>query len=152
FRSTLAEALHADLLLHVVDASHPDAIAQVRVVSEVLDELEVPAGRVLGVLNKVDAVTEPAVLGELRTMLPGAVAVSAQTGEGLDLLAARVAERRSETWVRVHIDLPHEHGRPASLVHERGEVIRAEGHGDGWHADASVPLSVLPALSGFVRG
>ena len=151
FRSTLAEALHASLLLHVVDASHPDAADQVRVVQEVLAELGVPDWRVLGVLNKVDAVEDQAVLWELRELLPDALVVSAMTGEGLDVLAGRVAQRRAGEWEELAVDVPHAEGRLVALVNERGEVLSEAWDEDGWHADIRVPVSVLPELRNVIR-
>jgi len=150
FRSTLAEALHADLLLHVVDASHPDAVSQVRVVQEVLSDLGVPSERILGVLNKTDVPVDEQVLTELRSLLPGAVEVSARTGRGLDELARRVAARRSAAWLRVRLRVPHDQARVAAMVHEQGEVHDGRWDDEGWDADVSVPLSLMPRVSGFV--
>lgn len=151
FRSTLAEALHADLLLHVVDASHPDAVSQAKVVMGVLDELGVPSDHVLGVLNKADAVTDEMVVAELRAMLPGALSVSAVTGEGLAQLAERVAERRSAAWVRLRLFVPHDQARVAALVHEHGEVHEGAWDDTGWHAEVSVPRSLLPEVAEFTE-
>lgn len=151
FRSTLAEALHASLLLHVVDASHPDAIEQVQVVQEVLADLEVPEHRVLGVLNKVDELEDPDVLRELRWLLPDAIAISAITGEGLAELARTVAERRAGEWQSVWVDIPHAEGRLVALVNERGEILSEAWDGDGWHAEIRVPRSVLPELRDVLR-
>mgnify|MGYP001470440270 CR=1 FL=1 len=87
FRSTLAEALHANLLIHVVDAAHPDALDQVEAVTRVLSELGAEPERIVGALNKCDQLNEPATLAELRTRFSSAVTISAHTGEGLDKLA-----------------------------------------------------------------
>jgi len=146
FRSTLAEALHASLLLHVVDASHPDAIHQARVVDEVLTELGVPGHRVLGVLNKCDAIDDRAPLWEFDELLPDAVHISARTGEGLDELARRVAARRSEDWEEVVVLVPHDRGRLVALVNDCGEIHRQRWAADGWHAEARVPRWALPQL------
>ncbi len=147
FRSTLAEALHASLLLHVVDASHPDALGQVRVVHDVLDSLGVPRGRILGVLNKCDQVEDSTVLAELAGELPGAVWVSAVTGKGLDQLCRTVAERRAEDWTELDVHLPITAGSLVSKVHDRGEVLEERWEDDGWHATVRVPAGLLPALT-----
>src|SRR5690606_20165255 len=137
-----------DLLLHVVDASHPDAVSQVRVVQEVLGELGVPSERVLGVLNKTDVPLDEEVLTELRALLPGAVSVSAGTGQGLEELGRRVADRRSAAWVRLRLRVPHEQAKLAALVHEHGQVLDGRWEDSGWRAEVSVPLSLVPRLAG----
>ncbi|MFT4624902.1 MAG: GTP-binding protein HflX [Myxococcota bacterium] len=150
FRSTLAEALHADLLLHVIDASHPEAAMQVQAVNDVLAELELTPERVLPVLNKIDAVADPLTLAGLRAAMPNAVCVSAHTGEGLAELARAVADRRSTDWVELALCVPHEHSKLTSMVRDRGEVLAEEYQDDGWHARVSVPLALVPALQACI--
>lgn len=143
FRSTLAEALHADLLLHVVDASHPEAESQVQAVNCVLAELGVDNDKVLGVLNKVDRVPDSGTLAVLRSEFAESVQVSALAGTGLDTLADRVIARRSGDWTELCLHVPHEQARLAALVHEHGEVLRGVWLEDGWHARVSVPRAVV---------
>jgi len=153
FKSTLAEAVHASLLLHVVDASHPEAFDQVQVVHQVLAELGIPHHRVLGVLNKSDAVQDRGVLVALRHRFEESVVVSAQTGEGLDELARRVAARRSRDWRDVRVDVPpDETGRLQALIAEQGEILSGDWDEEGWHADVRVPESLLPQLRDVVQG
>ncbi len=151
FRSTLAEALHANLLLHVVDASHPEAVGQVRAVQEVLSDLGVSSDHVIGVLNKIDRPFDPLVLPRLREMLGQTIEVSARTGEGLDALGRTVAERRSDDWTQLVLFVPHADAKIAALVHEHGEVRQEEWDDDGWHADVCVPTAILPKLTDHIR-
>jgi GTP-binding protein HflX len=151
FRSTLAEALHADLLLHVVDAAHPEALEQVRAVEAVLAELEVDPARIVGVLNKADAVTDPYELSLIKAAFAEHVVVSARTGEGLPALADLVVGRRTADWAEVELLVPHDQARLVALVHEHGEIKRAAWEEDGWHAAASVPRAILWQLEGAVR-
>ena len=152
FRSTLAEALHADLLLHVVDASHPEALAQVQAVDAVLASLAVPPGRVLGVLNKADAQPDPVALVVLRAQFGRSVTVSARTGAGLEQLANAVIARRSEDWAQVQLRVPHAHAGVVALVHEHGEVLAGDWGEDGWEGRASVPRSILWRLEDCIVG
>ena len=96
FRSTLEEVAGADLVVHVVDAAHPDPLSQVAAVRTVLSEipgaLDVPELIVLNKTDLADAVT----LAALRTRLPGSVAVSARTGEGIEELRTRFGHLRTE--------------------------------------------------------
>lgn len=152
FRSTLAEALHADLLLHVVDASHPEAEGQIEAVHGVLEELGVERERVVGVLNKCDLVDETDVLSVLRTHFGDAVSVSAVARTGLEELATLVVARRSTDWSELSVLVPHTEARLAALAHEHGEVIEEEWQDDGWHARVSLPRAVVWQLQPFVAG
>ncbi len=153
FKSTLAEALHADLLLHVVDASHPEAEQQIDAVHEVLGSLDVPKSRILGVLNKVDVSHRDRLdMALLKGRFDEVVTISAHTGVGLDELANRVVARRAAAWAEFDVDVPHDdEGRLSALVNEHGEVLSEAWDDDGWHARISVPKSVVWQLKPFKR-
>src|SRR3546814_10119547 len=96
FRSTLEEVADADLILHVVDGSHPDPESQIAAVREVFADIEASKVPELIVINKADA-ADPMVLARLRAREPHSVVVSAKTGEGIaEVLALVEAELRSE--------------------------------------------------------
>ncbi|MDB5096499.1 MAG: GTPase [Cyanobacteria bacterium RYN_339] len=93
FRATLEEVTEADVLLHVMDASHPNVEEHYKAVVEILEALEAMGKPMITALNKVDAVTDPETLTRLRAMVEGPVEISALTGEGLrDLLATIESE------------------------------------------------------------
>src|SRR5690625_2665975 len=102
FRSTLEEVDEADLIVHVVDASHPEPEAQIEAVHRVFAETEIQDVREVIVFNKVDA-ADPLVLARLQRRFPNAVMVSAATGEGFDELQATIAEGLPRP--SVHLDL-----------------------------------------------
>ncbi len=122
FRSTLEEVAGADVLVHVVDAAHPDPLSQVAAVRAVLAEipgaLEVPELIVLNKADLADAVT----LAALRTRLPEAVIVSAATGEGLEELRARIEEMLPRPDVPVDLVIPYSRGDLVAKVHADGEI------------------------------
>ena len=122
FRSTLEEVAGADLVLHVVDAAHPDPLSQVAAVHTVLSEipgaLDVPELIVLNKIDLADAVT----LAALRTRLPGAVAVSARTGEGIEELRARIEQMLPRPQVSIDVVVPYSRGDLVSRVHAEGEI------------------------------
>lgn len=151
FRSTLAEALHADLLLHVVDASHPQAAEQIDAVHEVLDSLDVPRERVLGVLNKVDRGVDRFELALLKARFTEVVEVSALAGTGLDTLADRVVARRSADWRELDVRVPHQRADLVALCNEHGEILSESWGDDGWTARVSLPRSVAWQLRAFRR-
>ena len=100
FHSTLVEAIEADLLLHVIDASDPHFRRQIESVEEVLDEiLDTPRPTTL-VFNKIDRIADGTALEGLKVEYPGSFAVSARTGEGLDRLAAYLWAQAAERSVR----------------------------------------------------
>ena len=129
FASTLEEVANADLVLHVVDASHPDPEGQIRAVREVLADvpgaLAVP--EVL-VLNKSD-IAEQDVLMRLRGRPEPTVEVSALTGAGLDDLLETVAQRLPRPSERVEVVLPYTRGDLVAEAHAKGEVL-SEKHGN----------------------
>jgi len=91
FRATLEEVQEADVLVHVVDASQPDAEEQMAAVEAVLDELGALGKPMVIALNKLDAVPDPKGVRELARNMPAAVAISAKTGVGLDRLRLLLA-------------------------------------------------------------
>lgn len=122
FRSTLEEARHANVLLHVVDASHPCAEEQIRTVTEVLEQIDVNVEHSLLVLNKVDAVKDRSLLDVLRANHPDAISVSARTGLGLDRLTRYVADKLSGGYVDAEVDAGIANGRIYSYLNAHAQV------------------------------
>jgi GTP-binding protein HflX len=124
FAATLEETLLADLVLHVADASQPDERLDetIAAVEGVLAELGARDLPVELVLNKVDAV-DPLRRRRLRSHFPGALLISARTGEGLDRLRTRVAERFAERFREVRLLVPYEEGRVLTELYELGAPI-----------------------------
>jgi len=143
FRSTLEEVGQCDLLLHVVDGSHPDPEGQLAAVREVLADVDAHDVLELVVINKADA-ADPEVLQRLQRRERSAVVVSARTGEGLDELQERIAELLPKPEVEVEVLLPYGRGDLVSRVHADGEVLTEQ------HLEAGTRLKakVLPALAG----
>jgi len=126
FRSTLEEARHADLLLHVVDASHPEAQHQIETVEEVLKELGIEGIDPILVLNKIDAVEDRSLVDVLRAKYPNSVTVSAATGDGLDKLNAAVAERLADGYLDARIETGAGNGRLHAFLAEHAEVTATD--------------------------
>lgn len=135
FRSTLEEARHADLLLHVVDASHPEAERQIETVNDVLNDIGVSTENMLLVLNKIDAVEDRSLIDVLRAHHPNTVTVSAATGLGLDKLVPAVASRLGEGYVDAEIETGVGNGRLLSYIAAHGEVV------DRTYADERVTVA-----------
>jgi GTP-binding protein HflX len=130
FRSTLEEVADADLILHVVDASHPDPEEQVRAVREVLAEVGADKVPELLVVNKTDAGGEDTLL-RLKRAWPGAIFVSARSGAGIANLRTAIEDRLPWPAVEVHACVPYERGDLVARVHSTGEVLETDHTSDG---------------------
>jgi GTP-binding protein HflX len=126
FRSTLEEARHADLLLHVVDASHPDAERQIETVNEVLKDLGIETHEPILVLNKIDAVEDRSIVDVLRGRHPNSVSVSAAQSIGLDRLAAMVTDRLGQGALHAFVETSVGNGRLFGFLAEHAEVLNKE--------------------------
>ena len=152
FRSTLEEVAGADLVLHVVDAAHPDPLNQVAAVRTVLSEipgaLDVPELIVLNKTDLADAVT----LAALRTGLPEAVAVSARTGEGIEELRARIEQMLPHPQVSIDVVVPYSRGDLVSRVHAEGEIDTVDYVETGTHVVARVGAALAAEIEGATAG
>jgi len=122
FRATLEEALHADLLLHVVDAANPEALRQVDAVNVVLAELKCDQVPTLCLLNKMDAVGNDADGFILAARLPKAIPISARTGAGLDRVAAEVRRIAAAECVDVTLRVHAGDGRLLAILDREAKV------------------------------
>ncbi len=123
FRATLEEAIHADLLIHVVDASSHIVDSQIRAVLEVLSQLGAADKPQLAVLNKIDVVEDASLPLIAERLLPGAVRISAKQGTGLDALRARIREHVRGRRLRVTLRVDAGDGRLLAMLAERTDVI-----------------------------
>ena len=123
FRSTLEEIAGSDLIVHVVDASHPDPGSQIETVRNVVGEVEASNVLELIVFNKIDLVDETTRMA-LRGLEPGAMEVSARSGEGIDELLARIAELLPEPNVRVSVVVPYSRGDLVSTHSSMSKTAR----------------------------
>jgi GTPase len=152
FRSTLEEVVDADLLVHVVDGSDVNPLAQISAVRQVISDVFAdhdsgPAPELI-VVNKTDAASGLG-LAKLRRALPGAVFVSAATGDGIDALRRRMAELAAPTDTAVDVVIPYDRGDLVSRVHADGRVQQTEHIADGTRMRARVPVALAASLREF---
>ncbi|HOV79661.1 MAG TPA: GTPase HflX [Bacillota bacterium] len=135
FRATLEEVAEADLLLHVVDASHPNMEGQIEAVNRVLESLGAAGKPLVMVYNKTDLLTgyPPHRENGLKT-----VWISALTGAGLDELLGAVAGALSFRRVRTTFFIPYKKSGLVSLLHKRGKVVREKHGQEGVEMDIEV--------------
>jgi GTP-binding protein HflX len=148
FRSTLEEVADADLVVHVVDGSHPDPEEQVRAVREVLAEVGADRLPELLVVNKTDTADEETLL-RLKRLWPDAVLVSARTGRGIDDLRAAVERRLPRPAVEVRAVLPYDRGDLVSRVHRQGEILSSTHTAEGTLLHARVGESLAAELAPY---
>jgi GTP-binding protein HflX len=152
FRSTLEEVVDADLLVHVVDGSDVNPLAQInavrQVISEVIADHNGDPPHELLVVNKVDAASD-LMLAKLRHALLGAVFVSARTGDGIDALRRRISELAAPTDTAVDVVIPYDRGDLVARVHADGRVQEAEHKPDGTRIKARVPVALAASLREF---
>jgi GTP-binding protein HflX len=146
FKATLEEVVEADVLIHVVDASHPQMREQIEAARRVLADLGCADKPTVMALNKCDLVSDRDWLAELTTREEHAVAVSAVTGEGLEDLLRLVRERLEQGLVPVEVLVPWSAQDLVSEAHERGRVLSEEFGEDGVSLNARVPADVAQRL------
>lgn len=141
FRSTLEEAIHADLLLHVVDASHPEREKQMQVVEEVLGMLGAGDTPRLTVMNKMDVAAS--------SFVPkGAVGISACTGQGLEMLREAIAQALAHTMQEGTLFIPYARGDLAALARQTGQVLSETYEQTGTRMHVRLPKAAWNRIVG----
>jgi GTP-binding protein HflX len=148
FRSTLEEIAASDLIVHVVDASHPDPASQIETVRNVVGEVGASNVLELIVFNKIDLVDETTRLA-LRGLEPGALEVSARSGEGIEELLAKIAELLPEPNVRVRVLIPYSRGDLVSRLHLNSKIDELEYVEEGTRIVAMVRPELAAELKQF---
>jgi len=149
FRATLEEIIDADLLLHVVDSTHPNAAAQIEAVEDTLAELEVDHLPLVTAFNKADLL--PAGFNPIDQMRinHASVLVSAMNGFGIDDLLEAVEGAMVQYLVPLHVFLPYRRGDLVSLLHERGQVDEEEHKAQGVELYARLPERLVPYFEAY---
>ncbi len=149
FRSTLEEIAASDLIVHVVDASHPDPGSQIETVRNVVGEVGASNVLELIVFNKIDLVDETTRMA-LRGLEPGALEVSARSGEGIDELLAKIAELLPEPNVRVSVVIPYSRGDLVSRIHLNSKIDELQYVEEGTRIIAMVRPELASELEPFI--
>ncbi|WP_245563652.1 GTPase HflX [Longispora albida] len=148
FRSTLEEVAAADLVLHVVDGSHPDPAEQVRAVREVLADVDADRVPELLVVNKIDA-ADPEQILLIKRDWPGVLFVSARTGEGIPELRAAIEERLPRPAVELTAVVPYDRGDLVARLHRLGEVLSTEHTEGGTKLHVRAPEGLAAELEPY---
>ncbi|RME91086.1 MAG: GTPase HflX [Anaerolineae bacterium] len=149
FHATLEEITEANLLLHVVDISHPNALLQARAVHETLEQIGADHIPVVTALNKVDLLSDPDNARHTLRDYPHAVAISALTGAGIPELLQMIQRHLYETYTPIRVRLPYQQGQLISLFHESGQVERIEHERGGVVMQGRIPGRLLAQFSAW---
>ncbi|MDQ3247769.1 MAG: GTPase HflX [Chloroflexota bacterium] len=154
FRATLEEVTEADVLIHVVDLSHPNMDEQVAAVEEVLEELGAGDKLVVTALNKADRVEQDdaEVAARIQTALkeyPNAVVISALTGQGLEDLRAKIEGVLRNQMAPIDVLIPYAHGELVALAHEHGAVESEEHTETGTHLVGRMPVALAGRYANY---
>lgn len=154
FRSTLEEVNEADLLVHVVDVSHPNMEEQIAAVEEILEDLGAADKPIVMALNKVDRLdpANPEHARRIEQALaenPSAVPISALNGQGLDRLLQAIDDALSHRMIAVDVVLPYDRGDLVALMHEHG-MVESETHDEhGTHIVGRLPVELIGRLAPY---
>jgi GTP-binding protein HflX len=151
FQATLEELTDADLLLHVVDITHPNASAQAQIVYETLESIGAGNIPMMTALNKIDRLGNSAAVGSALADFPNSYAISARTGLGIEDLMDGVRQRLFETLRSVTVLLPYKEGALISLFHEQGRVEQVKHLGEGERITGRIPERLLSRFQPFLQ-
>jgi GTP-binding protein HflX len=148
FRSTLEEIADADLIVHVVDASHPDPGSQIATVRDVIGDVGARGIPELIVFNKIDLADETQRMA-LRGMEPWSIGVSARTGEGMEELLQRIADLLPEPNVEVAVLIPYDRGDLVSRLHLNSRILVLDYRETGTFVRAMVKPEMAAELADY---
>lgn len=149
FKSTLEESLEADILIHLIDASHPMAEEQAATTHEVLKELGAKDKPILTVLNKIDKAPNASLIHRLRMSYPKNVQISALTHEGFDELQELMIKELSNQRKHIEVRIPQSEYVLVSEMMRTGKILNQEYEGNDILLSANVPLALANRLSKY---
>jgi GTP-binding protein HflX len=145
FHATLEEIAESDLLLHIVDISHPNALAQSQSVQATLGEIGAGHIPMLTALNKIDLLADPAAARAVLTDYPRSIAISALKNSGIQDLLSAVRQELYENFTSVTVRIPYQQGQLISTFHEAGQVEHIEHQRGGVFIQVACRAACLPS-------
>ena len=146
FKATLEEAVNADLLLHIIDVSNPDALGQIESVNNVLAEIGCAERPILEVFNKVDIVRRISDLEMLQTLFGDAVSISAKTGYGMGDLSEAVTAKYKGAELLLRVASSQSNGKVQSFLRAHGQILKEQYCDSSVLIDARLGRNQLPDL------
>ncbi len=150
FQATLEEVVQAELLLHVVDLSHPQAEEQILAVNAVLEEIGADGKPTLMVFNKIDRFESRDLLRQYLERFPGAVGVSAKTGEGIPELLLELGAMLRPVREFLDLSIPHESSAVVARLHAVAQVVERDYSGDTARFKARIPPHLRNQFASYI--
>jgi GTP-binding protein HflX len=150
FKATLEEVVQADLLLHVVDISHPQAWEQIEAVNSVLAEIGAAGKPAIMVFNKMDCAANGGHLTQLKEKFPHAVEISAKTGQGVPHLLAEIGTQLRPKREFLKLRIPHEYADVIARLHQVGQVVERRYNGKSAKFKARIPTHLHAEFARFI--
>ena len=144
FRSTLEEAKYADIILHVVDSSNPEAYKHMHVVYETLENLGVRDKTIITAFNKMDKIEEQPILKDFKA--DRTVQISAKTGKGMDELLNIIEEILKEHKILIEKVFPYSDAGKIQAIRKYGQLLQEEYQTEGIYVEAYVPKEIYLQL------
>ena len=151
FKSTLSESIEADILLHVVDASHPNFKAQIEAVMAVLNEIEIADKPMIIVFNKVDKIRYEERKSALRKNYPESIMISALTGAGLEDLKLKISDIITKSHVTKTVSIPQIDGKLLAYIYSSSNVLKQSEVGDEIILTFEAPNDVASKIESDIK-
>jgi GTP-binding protein HflX len=152
FKATLEEVSEADILLHVLDVTHPKARQHNEAVLEVLNQIGARDKPTIIALNKIDKCPDDSIIERSRRNYPGAVPISALKRQNLDSLIERIASCLLEATEIVELFLPQEKMNLLSLIYREGRILKTDYRDTGVYIEARLPFVIYKKLKAELTG
>lgn len=149
FKSTLEEARYADLIIHLIDASHPDMWECYETTKEVLASLGCAEKNTIYVINKIDAIENQFLYNRLVHELDHVIEISVTHNLGFDLLAIRIEEALHASYTLASLLIPYHRGELVAALQQRGTVISIDYEEKGVRIEAKVPPQIMHMMAPF---
>ena len=150
FKATLEEVVQAELLLHVVDLSHPQAEEQILAVNAVLEEIGAAGKPTLMVFNKIDRFDNRELLHQFLERFPGAAGISAKTGEGVAEMMAELGAMLRPAREFLDLSIPHEASSVIARLHAVAQVVERDYGGETARFRARVPPHLRAEFASYI--
>lgn len=151
FKSTLSESIEADILLHVIDASHPNFKAQIEAVMAVLNDIEIADKPMIMVFNKVDKIQYEERKSALRKNYPESIFISALTGDGLEDLKLKISDIISKSHVTKTVSIPQIDGKLLAYIYSSSNVLKQSEVGDEIILTFEAPNEVASKIESDIK-
>ena len=149
FKSTLEEVKYADLIIHLMDASHPDMWECYETTKEVLYQLGCEEQNTIYVINKIDAIENQFLYNRLISTIPSPIEISVRNSIGFDLLAKGIEEALHASYQQESLLIPYNRPELVAILQKRGTVIRIDYEDKGVRIEAKVPPQIMHMMAPF---